>query len=37
MTEAEFKFRKSRRDPFILDVLKGSRIMLVGDEEELSE
>lgn len=37
MTEEEFKFRKSRRDPFILDVLKGSRIMLIGDEEELSE
>lgn len=37
MTEEEFKFRKSRRDPFILDVLKGSRIMLIGDEEELAE
>lgn len=37
MSEEEFKFRKSRRDPFILDVLKGSRIMLIGDEEELSE
>lgn len=37
MSEEEFKFRKSRRDPFILDVLKGSRIMLIGDEEELAE
>jgi len=37
MTEEEFKFRKSRRDPFILDVLKGSRVMLIGDEEELAE
>jgi len=37
MSEEEFKFRKSRRDPFILDVLKESRIMLIGDEEELAE
>ncbi len=35
MTEEEFKFRKSRRDPFILTVTAGSRIMIVGDEEEL--
>lgn len=37
MSIEEFKFRKSRRDPFILDVLRGSRIMLIGDEEELAE
>lgn len=35
MTEEEFNFRKKRRDPFILDVLNGSRIMIIGDEEEL--
>lgn len=35
MTEEEFEFRKRRRDPFILDILKGSRIMVIGDEEEL--
>lgn len=35
MTEEEFKFRKTRRDPFITEVLTGSRIMLIGDEEEL--
>jgi hypothetical protein len=35
MSEEEFEFRKSRRDPFILSVLAGSRVMLVGDEEEL--
>lgn len=35
MTEEEFDFRKSRRDPFVLSVLEGSRVMLVGDEEEL--
>lgn len=35
MSEEEFDFRKRRRDPFILDVLKGSRIMVVGDEYEL--
>lgn len=35
MTEEEFTFRKRRRDPFVLDILSGSRIMLIGDEEEL--
>lgn len=35
MTEDEFEFRKKRRDPFILGVLSGSRVMIIGDEEEL--
>ena len=35
MTQEEFEFRKSRRDPFILEILKGSRVMIIGDEEEL--
>lgn len=35
MTEEEFSFRKKRRDPFVLQILQGSRIMVVGDEEEL--
>jgi len=35
MTEEEFSFRKRRRDPFVLEILAGSRVMLVGDEEEL--
>ncbi len=35
MTEEEFDFRKKRRDPFVLEILRGSRIMVVGDEEEL--
>ncbi len=35
MTEEELAYRKSRRDPFILSVLYSSRIMLIGDEEEL--
>jgi len=35
MTEEEFAFRKRRRDPFVLEILSGSRIMLIGDEEEL--
>ncbi len=37
MTEEEFDFRKKRRDPFILDILRGSRIMIIGDEEELTQ
>ncbi|MBI4136932.1 hypothetical protein HY469_02610 [Candidatus Roizmanbacteria bacterium] len=35
MTEDEFRFRKQRKDPFVERILKGSRIMIVGDEEEL--
>ena len=35
MTEDEFGFRKKRRDPFIMSILSGSRVMMVGDEEEL--
>ena len=35
MTEEEFLFRKRRRDPFVLAVLEGSRVMLIGDEEDL--
>ena len=33
MSEDEFDFRKKKRDPFILSILSGSRVMLVGDEE----
>lgn len=35
MTDEEFVFRKRRRDPFVLSILSGSRVMIVGDEEEL--
>jgi hypothetical protein len=35
MTRQEFDFRKKRRDPFIHSILLGSRIMVIGDEEEL--
>lgn len=35
MTEEEFDFRKKKRDPFILSILYGSRVMLIGDEESL--
>jgi DNA-binding transcriptional ArsR family regulator len=36
-SEEEFKFRKTRRDPFIMDVLYGSRVMVIGSEEEFVE
>lgn len=36
MDEAEFQFRVKRRDPFILRVLTQPKIMLLGDEEELT-
>lgn len=35
--EKEFKFRKQRRDPFIMEVLYGKRMMIVGDEESFVE
>lgn len=35
MTEEEFLFRKKKKDPFILGILEGARVMVVGDEEEL--
>ncbi len=33
----EFEFRKQRRDPFLMEVLFGTRIMVIGNEEELVE
>ena len=35
MTEEEFDFRKKKRDPFIISILSGSRVMLIGDEEAM--
>ncbi|MCL5411741.1 MAG: hypothetical protein M1150_03305 [Patescibacteria group bacterium] len=35
MTEEEFNFRKRRNDPFVLGILSKSRVMLLGDEEDL--
>ena len=28
----EFEFRKTRRDPFIMEILYGNRVMVVGNE-----
>ena len=35
MTEEEFIFRKRRNDPFAKEILAQSRVMVIGDEEEL--
>lgn len=35
MTEEEFKFRKQRNDPFLMSILSGTRVMLIGDEEAM--
>lgn len=35
MTEDELVFRKRRNDPFVKGILSGSRLMIIGDEEEL--
>ncbi len=37
MNREEFNFRKKRRDPFLLGILSSSKVMLIGDEEALSE
>jgi len=33
-SDEEFKFRKTRRDPFVMDILIGSRVMVIGSEDE---
>ncbi|MBI2008264.1 hypothetical protein HYS82_01260 [Candidatus Amesbacteria bacterium] len=35
MTEDELKFRRTRRDPFLLSILTHGRFMIIGDEEDL--
>jgi hypothetical protein len=35
MSRDELEFRKKRRDPFLAGILSGSRVMIVGDEEDL--
>lgn len=37
MTKEEFQYRKSRRDPFILEILTSSRVMIIGDECEFAD
>lgn len=36
-SDDEFEFRKTRRDPFVMDVLYGSRVMVIGGEDEFVE
>lgn len=35
MTKDEFNFRKKRRDPFLQGILLESRVMIIGDQEDL--
>lgn len=35
MSNDEFNFRKKRRDPFLQGILLGSRIMIIGNQEDL--
>ena len=35
MSREEYDFRKKRRDPFLLGILARSRVMIIGDEEDL--
>jgi hypothetical protein len=35
MTEEELKFRRTRRDPFLLSILTGGRVMLIGSDLDL--
>jgi len=36
-SEEEFTFRKTRRDPFVMDILNSSRVMVIGSEDEFVE
>jgi len=36
-SDDEFEFRKTRRDPFVMDVLYGGRVMVVGSEDDFVE
>src|SRR5690606_24839389 len=36
-SDDEFEFRKTRRDPFIMDILYSSRVMVIGSEEAFVE
>lgn len=33
----EFEFRKTRRDPFIMDILMNSRVMIIGSGSEFAQ
>ncbi len=37
MTKEEFEFRKSRRDPFILGILSGTRVMVLGTDIDFTK
>lgn len=32
----EFEFRKARRDPFVMDILYRTRVMVIGDEDKFA-
>ena len=34
LAKDEFEFRKARRDPFIMEVMYGVKVMVIGDEAE---
>lgn len=36
MTEDELKFRRTRRDPFLQNILLNSRVMILGDELDIT-
>ncbi len=35
-SEEEFEFRKTRRDPFVMEVLYGTKVMIIGSEVAFS-
>jgi DNA-binding transcriptional ArsR family regulator len=35
MTEEEFEYRKNKRDAFLLNIIAGSMVMLVGDQDSM--
>ncbi|MCA9369538.1 winged helix-turn-helix transcriptional regulator [Candidatus Woesebacteria bacterium] len=36
-SDEEFEFRKTRRDPFVMDILYSTKVMVIGNEDDFSE
>ena len=37
LKKEEFEFRKTRRDPFVMEILYGTRVMVIGSEIDFTQ
>jgi hypothetical protein len=37
MSDEEFEFRKKRRDPFVVNIIEKTGVLLIGDQEEFAK